>query len=353
MENILVKNTAQKEVRSLIETLTEYNAKPCFDKEMKLLKEKNRNVFESMILTCFEEHLKGNRIGPLCRKKKLNKALEFIIKYVSSVLQLRNRPYFNEVQDRLDQEEYYANIMGDQDSSEIITYEVLHNLLFSTYKHAKRRIGLWALIDRQEDGTLKCAYSNKVIENAECIRLCKADEEHLVPQSWHNKSKTHPGRDMHQIWVVEKSANGSRGNYVIGGVDNVTPTNKVGGLVYGKEREIKLKGRRGRKRSSRSGEKEEKVILKGNKSTRFIPHYNLGAICRATLYTLVCYEDTFHKSYFPLNALPWIIEKAVSEPVTLWEKHRNQELFRLQKNRNPFIDNPQWAKLISFEKGFK
>ncbi len=33
--------------------------------------------------------------------------------------------------------------------------------------------------------------------------------------------------------------------------------------------------------------------------------------------------------------------------------HRNQELFRLQGNRNPFIDFANWAKLIDFNDGWQ
>ena len=40
--------------------------------------------------------------------------------------------------------------------------------------------------------------------------------EHLVPQSWHRGSATHPGTDMHQVFIVSKTANGSRGNAIFG-----------------------------------------------------------------------------------------------------------------------------------------
>jgi endonuclease I len=128
---------------------------------------------------------------------------------------------------------------------------------------------------------------------------------------------------MHQIFVVEKSANGSRGNAVFGILENVIPERKVGGLSYKHN---------------------------GVDHTLFVPHVNVGAVCRSTLYTLVTYEDTFHQRYFPKKYLEWIVETAVNEPVTLWEKHRNQELYRLQKNRNPFIDRPALARMIDFDK---
>ena len=54
----------------------------------------------------------------------------------------------------------------------------------------------------------------------------------------------------------------------------------------------------------------------------------------------------------PKESVEWMIEVA-QEEVSEWEKHRNQELFRLQGNRNPFIDFPELAKQINFEKGWQ
>lgn len=45
--------------------------------------------------------------------------------------------------------------------------------------------------------------------------------------------------------------------------------------------------------------------------------------------------------------------EAAKEEVSEWEKHRNQELFNLQGNRNPFIDFPELASKIDFTKGWQ
>ena len=133
-------------------------------------------------------------------------------------------------------------------------------------------------------------------------------------------SKDHPGADMQNVFVVSKSANGSRGNRIFG-VGDTEPSNKKGGFVY--------------------------EMGKGLK-TRFCPHYNVGAIARSTLYTLVTYKDSFLQKYFSEETLNWLIEKASTEEVSLWEKHRNQALFELQGNRNVFVDYPHYATKIDF-----
>ena len=251
---------------------------------------------------------------PISRKKKGDDARKFLVNYINTALCTQGDSYYNAEKDTVDKEKYYQDI----ESSEV-EYNQLHRLLSSTYHKAERRINLWADIDRQPDGTLKCAYSDKLIETADFIRQCKADEEHLVPQSWHHGSGSHPGQDMHQIFIVSKTSNGSRGNRIFGTADGEL-VSKEGGMRYG--------------------------------SNYFVPHHNIGAVCRATLYTLVMYDHTFHKSYFPPAALKWIIEKANTEPISLWERHRNQELFKLQGNRNPFIDHPEWCDQINYLAGY-
>jgi len=44
-----------------------------------------------------------------------------------------------------------------------------------------------------------------------------------------------------------------------------------------------------------------------------------------------------------LGDLCTLLQWHISDPVSDWERRRNNRLFEWQKNRNPFIDNPQWA----------
>lgn len=45
--------------------------------------------------------------------------------------------------------------------------------------------------------------------------------------------------------------------------------------------------------------------------------------------------------------------EASKEEVSEWQKHRNQELYKLQGNRNPFIDFPDLSLKIDFKKGWQ
>ena len=287
----------------------------------------------------------------LNRAKKIETRNKFVNAYVRAFLATRQRPYHDAALESALMEEYYAPLglvaeggggtattAGDskQEGTQGLRfkapeYAALNHLLSSTFVHANRRIGLWAIIDRQRDGTLRCAYSDALIETDTCLRQCKADEEHLVPQSWHKGSKLHPGTDMHQIFIVTKPANGSRGNRIFGPCSTT-----VGG--GGKAASSTVGGLQG---------------LGPNGEKYFLPHHNTGAVCRATLYILAAYRATFHQPYFPKDQMQWLQQMAATAPVTDWEKHRNAELFRLQGNRNPFVDYPHWSLEIDFTLAFQ
>lgn len=250
---------------------------------------------------------------PISHKKTEEKTHKFLTEYITTALSIRGDNYYNEEIDKANQQTYYQNLSPTPD------YNQLNQLLASTYHKAKRRINLWANVDRRPDGTLMCAYSNARIETADFRRGYQANEEHLIPQSWHQGSELHPEEDMHQIFVVIKEANSSRGNRIFG-YSRGKFIIKTGGIYMG--------------------------------SNYFKPHFNRGAVCRAILYTLVAYKETFLKNHFPPSSLKWIIQTARDEPISLWEKHRNQELHKLQGNRNPFIDHPEWCDKINYMGGY-
>jgi len=219
------------------------------------------------------------------------------------------------------QKDYYKNVDITN-----IKYNQLHKLLSETYKHAKRRENIFSIIDRQPDYTLRCVYTNKILESAEGKFIEKCDEEHSVPQSYQAGTKKGCGRDMHQIFAASKNANGARGNAPFGYSNSINDGNKKeteGGVFY------------------------------DGKVKSFIPNCNKGAVARSTLYILVTYDKAMNEKKFPKEFLEWIIDQALNDKVSLWEKHRNYELHKLQGNRNPFIDFPNLAKVIDFNGGFQ
>jgi len=58
-----------------------------------------------------------------------------------------------------------------------------------------------------------------------------------------------------------------------------------------------------------------------------------------------------HPNEYTKDDIKILLQWHKEDPVTLHEHHRNQAIFKLQKNRNPLIDHPEWADKIDFTKG--
>ena len=87
---------------------------------------------------------------------------------------------------------------------------------------------------------------------------------------------------------------------------------------------------------------------------RFEPRAGKGAVARATLYFLLRYPGMIGDESRELQAerLPILLAWHEAEPVGEWERHRNAAIVEIQGNRNPLIDNPQWASRIPFQTAF-
>lgn len=114
--------------------------------------------------------------------------------------------------------------------------------------------------------------------------------EHVVPQSWYNKAE--PMRsDLHHLYACDIKTNSQRGNTPFGG---------------------------------------------------YVPKGGKGEAARATLYFMLRYPEI----KLPYNAqkVEMLKEWSQSDPPDTHEKHRNAEIAKIQGNRNPFIDHPEWLK---------
>ena len=88
-------------------------------------------------------------------------------------------------------------------------------------------------------------------------------------------------------------------------------------------------------------------------TNRFEPSAGKGAVARATFYFLLRYPGEINAvdSEYPPERLKILLKWHTTNPVSQYERHRNQAIFAAQGNRNPLIDFPQWAKKIDFKRG--
>lgn len=143
--------------------------------------------------------------------------------------------------------------------------------------------------------------------------------EHTWPQSrFSNKFNSKIQKsDLHHLFPTYSRINSERGNYPFGEVNN--------------ERKVSCE-------ASQSG-----PAMSTGKGTYFEPpQIHKGNVARAMFYFSVRYQieiDPVQEEYFRA----WHRE----DPVDAAERARNEKIAKVQGNRNPFIDNPEFVNQIS------
>ncbi len=156
------------------------------------------------------------------------------------------------------------------------------------------------------------------------------NREHSWPQSWFNSS-TAPTSDLFHIYPTDGKVNNDRGNYPYGKVGTVNLTTQNGGKLGN-------------------------CISTGYNLTVFEPIDEFkGDLARGYFYMTTRYysEDAGWSTSDATNKstiLPWqlnvLMQWHQQDPVSAKEIARNDRVYKIQNNRNPFIDNPSWVNAI-------
>ena len=156
------------------------------------------------------------------------------------------------------------------------------------------------------------------------------NREHTWPQSWFNESTT-PRSDLFHVYPTDGYVNAQRSNYPYGEVNHPTYT-------------------------SGNGSKLGPCVTQGYSGKVFEPidEYK-GDIARSYFYMSVRYtgeDDDWGSSGMTNKAdiKPWamtmLIRWSDEDPVSQKEIDRNNAVYGYQNNRNPFIDHPEYARMI-------
>ena len=155
------------------------------------------------------------------------------------------------------------------------------------------------------------------------------NREHSVPKSWFN-DQAPMYTDLFHLYPTDGWVNNKRGNLPLGEVSNPTWT-------------------------STNGSKVGPCSTSGYSGTVFEPiDAYKGDLARTYLYMTVCYMDKkldYEQSMFTKGSLqPWALQMMLrwheQDPVSQKEIDRNNAVYALQGNRNPFIDFPELAGKI-------
>lgn len=94
-------------------------------------------------------------------------------------------------------------------------------------------------------------------------------------------------------------------------------------------------------------------IKKGGKNHNdfFEPFNNKPLVARATLYFFIAHKGKIKSQNYDVNAIETLKEWSKLKKPSNYELHRNEAIFKIQGNRNPFIDFPEWVDKVDFMQG--
>lgn len=224
--------------------------------------------------------------------------------------------------------------------------QALHNII-DGHTVLSYTPGLWdavKLTDDRSDGTVWDMYSdnpgganpyNYTFGTDQCGNYSGESDcynrEHSFPKSWFGGEVYPMYTDLNHVFPTDGYVNNRRGNYPFGETDSPSWT-------------------------SQNGSKVGSSSVSGYSGTVFEPidEYK-GDFARAHLYMAVRYygEDSSWPGSDMTNGTQpkeWALDMLLlwheNDPVSQKETDRNNQVYNLQGNRNPFIDNATYAEKI-------
>jgi len=289
-------------------------------------------------------------------KSNINEPLA-VLQINREKIRLNLQLYYNAKRDLKDIDRYYKTIKFDNATGRQLFHSI-HQLIKRTHRHQypyyiSKDQYLYTWVDLHPDGSVKSIYSgehrdpkNMIQEDFETIKKkhsefqyllhhekhaerlaekmihidseLKYNTEHIVPQSWYSSREPMKG-DLHHLFVCQPECNTVRSNFPYDDFNFYVPESPYEPI------------------QNRCG-----VATSG----RFEPEHGKGTVARAMMYFLIRYPRAIKRGFLKQIDIPLLIEWHKRFPVTLYEKHRNQAIFHIQGNRNPFIDFPDLVEKV-------
>lgn len=208
-------------------------------------------------------------------------------------------------------------------------YDVGYDGLFEAYKKTDVKPGtnyLWDMYSNINYTTTDSRINKNYSKEGDSI-----NREHGIPQSWF-KEKSPMKADMFHVYPTDGYVNNKRSNYPHGQVGNATYT-------------------------SQNGSKLGSSNFPGISGTVFEPidEYK-GDFARTYFYMATRYASkvggwggSVFESSFPhidSDFIELYYKWHINDPVSSKETNRNEAVYLIQKNRNPYIDHPEWVGYV-------
>ena len=237
------------------------------------------------------------------------------------------------------QSEYYVSIDGKKGGEALKT--ALHDLIKN---HNKISYGsgvdnTWgafyttdAVMENGQRRVLDMYSNEKRYFGSKGSAVSGMNIEHSVAKSWWGSTKNNAYCDLHHLNPSDQTANSRKSNYPLGELTSVSWDNGV--TFVGK------------------------ANIDGKSQNAYEPcdEYK-GDFARVFMYMFTCYQDltweytwmNYEKSAYP-TLKPWAVKLLLKwhkqDPVSEKEVNRNNAVYAVQGNRNPYVDYPQLADYV-------
>ncbi len=237
------------------------------------------------------------------------------------------------------QQEYYTSVDGIKGGAALKT--ALHNLIkeHKQISYGSGTDATWsafyttdAVVENGKRRVLDMYSNEKRYFGSKGEAVSGMNIEHSVAKSWWGGDKNKAYCDIHHLNPSDQTANSKKSNYPLGELTSVSWNNGV--TFVGK------------------------ANIDGSSQNAYEPcdEYK-GDFARVFMYMFTCYQDltwkytwmNYEKSTYP-TLKPWAVEMLLKwhkqDPVSEKEVNRNNAVYEVQGNRNPFVDYPQLADYV-------
>lgn len=237
------------------------------------------------------------------------------------------------------QAEYYTSIDGTKGGAALKT--ALYNLIknHQQISYGSGTSSTWgafyttdAVIENGQRRVLDMYSNEKRYFGSKGSAVSGMNIEHSVAKSWWGGGKNNAYCDLHHLNPSDQNANSRKSNYPLGELTSVSWDNGV--TFVGK------------------------ANIDGSSQNAYEPcdEYK-GDFARTFMYMFTCYQDltweytwmNYENSTYP-TLKPWAVELLLKwhkqDPVSEKEVNRNNAVYAVQGNRNPYIDYPQLADYV-------
>ena len=237
------------------------------------------------------------------------------------------------------QKEYYTSVDGVKGGASLKT--ALHNLIkdHKVIDYGSGESSTWgafyttdAVVENGQRRVLDMYSAEKRYFGSKGSAVSGMNIEHSVAKSWWGGNKNNAYCDIHHLNPSDQNANSRKSNYPLGELTSVSWDNGV--TFVGK------------------------ANIDGSSQNAYEPcdEYK-GDFARVFMYMFTCYQDltwkytwmNYENSTYP-TLKPWAVELLLKwhkqDPVSEKEVNRNNAVYAVQGNRNPFVDYPQFADYV-------